>query len=66
MARVNNAQKQFLIQFVEKHADILFGRFSNSSGSRTKNKLWTEMNDKLNELGPPTKNISNWKQVYKL
>lgn len=63
MARVNEAQKKLLIDFMDKNASILFGKFSSGSGKHRKESLWNELAKSLNELGPPAKNVANWKNV---
>lgn len=63
MARVKETQKEFIIQFMENNSNILFGKFSNSSGKHKKDELWNELSDEMNKLGPPTKSVKNWKNV---
>lgn len=39
---------------------------SDSPGAKTKGEhylFWCELRDKLNNLGPPTRNITEWKKV---
>lgn len=63
MARVNQFQKKHIIEFMDKNEKILFGRFSSVSGKNKKEKLWIELVTQLNNLGPPNKNATTWKNV---
>lgn len=63
MPRVNDFQKKYIIDFMEKYEKILFGRFSSVSGKNKKQRLWNEFVAELNNLGPPNKNAVMWKNV---
>lgn len=61
--RVNHKQKEFLIDFMGSNYDFLFGKFANSHGKESKEKIWIELCTQLNEFGPPKKGVSEWKKV---
>lgn len=66
MARINEAQKECLISFMEENYNFLFGRHPTLSGNISKQRKWNEITLQLNQMGPPTKNVDNWKKVTKL
>lgn len=65
MARVKETQNAYILHFMEMNSSVLFGKFASSSGNHKKKKLWKELTDELNKLGPPTKSDVNWKKVMK-
>lgn len=62
--KINENQKEFLVEFMSSNYDFLFGKFANSCGKNSKDDKWDTLTLKLNELGPPTKDLSSWKKVY--
>lgn len=48
---------------METNSSVLFGKFSSSSGKYKKGKLWAELVGEMNKLGPPSKSVTNWKNV---
>lgn len=64
--RINEKQKEFLVDFMEKNYKFLFGKFATGSGKGSKDEKWVSLSSELNALGPPNKDVSGWKKVYRI
>lgn len=63
MSRINNNQKEILIDFMSTNYSSLYGKFSKSNGKDLKDSLWTRLMERLNDAGPPSKDVALWKRV---
>lgn len=63
MSRINNTQKEILVDFMSTNYVSLYGKFSKSNGKDLKEILWTRLMVRLNEAGPPQKTAELWKRV---
>lgn len=61
--RINEKQKEYLVEFMDKNYTFLFGKFSSSCGKTAKDEKWLFLCDELNKLGPPLKETALWKKV---
>lgn len=62
--RINENQKEFLVDFMATNHEFLFGKFANDSGKKAKDDKWEKLATKLNNLGPPKKDSTLWKKVF--
>lgn len=60
--RLTAAQKERLIDFMFTHPDFARGQLRSANAHAESDGLWTELNDILNNLGPP-KDVGKWKTV---
>lgn len=63
--KINSRQKEYLLDFMECNYKLLYGKFHNDHGDETKNRIWCSLSAELNRLGPPQKDATKWKKVYK-
>lgn len=61
--RINEKQKEYLVEFMDSNHEFLFGKFSSNCGKAAKDEKWTFLCDELNKLGPPQKETAVWKKV---
>lgn len=67
MAKINNKQKEVLIDFMSTNYDyIIYGKFAKQNRRELKEFLWKRLTDKMNEAGPPEKTAELWKRVSDL
>lgn len=59
----NKAQLLMLLEFMEKNSDLAKGIVNGANGRDKANKLWDKIKEKLNEIGPPTRSVVDWKKV---
>lgn len=59
---MNARQKKTIIRFMKKNYKDLNGKHSSLKGPASKNKIWKELADNLNLLGPPSKSMELWQQ----
>lgn len=63
MSRINNKQKEILVDFMSTNYNTLYGKFAKRNGKDLKQLLWTRLMERLNEAGPPQKSVDLWKRV---
>lgn len=61
-SRINQNQKDTLLDLMSTYYGQLFGKFSNEMGKSDKNTLWNTIATSLNENGPQ-KSVDQWKRV---
>lgn len=61
--KINEKQKEILVEFMNSNYAFLFGKFANSCGKKSKDDKWNDLTTKLNEMGPPSKDTTLWKKV---
>ncbi|KAK5642872.1 hypothetical protein RI129_003755 [Pyrocoelia pectoralis] len=61
--RVNNDHWDVLLDFSEKHREIITNRATGLDGRQHLNKLWTELANQLNCLGFGAKSVEEWKKT---
>lgn len=60
--KVNSLQKEYLIDFMEKNYEVLFGTFTNNDWANVKKKKWSLLGDEFNKVGPP-RDVAEWRNV---
>lgn len=63
MSKINLNQKEIIIDFMSTNYDLLYGKLSKNNGKEYKELLWNKLIDRLNEAGPPQKDVLLWKRV---
>lgn len=63
MSKVTQRQKDLLADLMSENYLILFGKFSGGDGKSVKSRKWIEITDRLNAIGPPSKDSVKWKRV---
>lgn len=62
MSRINQNQKDILLEFMAKNYLSLYGKFSKDCGKDFKEKLWNNLLERVNNVGPH-KTLDQWKRV---
>lgn len=61
--KTNDQQFEAMTEYMEQHPMFAAGRLKVSDGRTTMEKMWQNLSDKLNALGPPIKPPEKWKKV---
>ncbi|XP_062551112.1 uncharacterized protein LOC134216166 [Armigeres subalbatus] len=61
---INTQQVEELTRFMEDHPDLARGILCGAEGRHHANKLWNNLTRKLNEKGPPVREVKDWKKVW--
>lgn len=61
-SKINQNQKDMLLDYMTKHYIHLFGKFSNKTSNNDKSILWKGIANRLNEVGAE-KSVEQWKRV---
>ncbi|KAE8743389.1 hypothetical protein FOCC_FOCC010994 [Frankliniella occidentalis] len=62
--RLNEKQKEALLQFMESHKDFAKGRVNAQQGSQCSKMLWEKLRNLLNGMPGATKTVAQWKEVW--
>ena len=63
LGRINQQQKELLINEVTANYLLLFGTFASADEANLKKKKWAEIVEAINQIGPK-KDKARWKKVY--
>ncbi|XP_058827387.1 uncharacterized protein LOC131687327 [Topomyia yanbarensis] len=61
---INPQQVGELTKFMELHPDLARGILNRADGRHNSNKLWDNIKERLNEKGPPMREVKEWKKVW--
>jgi len=61
--RVNPAQKEALLAFMERHTDFAKGRLNSPQAAKLNERLWARLKDLFNCMPGPSKSVKAWKDV---
>lgn len=62
-ANITNEQKTLLIEFMDKHLDLVKGKFTSSFTMKTATSLWMEISAILNAANGTRKDWKEWRKV---
>lgn len=62
--KITKQQKEMFVDLMFENNTFLYGKFSSNDGKKIKDKKWQEICDQLNSIGPPKKDVSQWKRVF--
>ena len=57
------AQFEVMVDFMTEHPDLSKGRLKTLEAKTTSNRLWNDLTRALNENGPPSREMKDWKKV---
>lgn len=62
-ANITNEQKTLLLEFMDKHPELVKGKFTSSFTVKTPTLLWIEISEILNSANGANKTWKEWRKV---
>jgi len=63
-ANITNEQRTLLLEYTNKHPELLKRKFTSSFTLKTAISLWTELAEILNSINGAKKDWKSWRKVY--
>ncbi|XP_055525799.1 uncharacterized protein LOC129718763 isoform X2 [Wyeomyia smithii] len=63
-SNINASQIKFLVNFMERHPNLARSRFKTPEEKRNSKRLWNDLQEALNQRGPPKRHMLEWKKQY--
>lgn len=62
-ANITSEQRTMLIEYINKHPQLLKGKFSSSFTLQDSMRLWNELTEILNSMNGAKKDWKDWRKV---
>ncbi|XP_055525866.1 uncharacterized protein LOC129718797 isoform X1 [Wyeomyia smithii] len=63
-SNINASQIKFLVNFMERHPNLARSLFKTPEEKRNSKRLWNDLQEALNQRGPPKRHMLEWKKVW--